>query len=278
MKFVDYLVLRIIVFVLSFVIASLYIDNLWLSVAIAATATLLMSLLLDLITGGRHRRAYAAYADGLIIGGNDAVMSEVKKITGLDGNVTDNYLFAENKLVINAVKFGNVTGDEIIRYYRLHNKLNSAETYIIARHLDRKAMSVLNSIDANIIYIPLRRVYHLSRPEKMPSTKRRRRKVSDAFRYALSRSNASKYLFTSLVLGVMSIFTPLKTYYLVLSGVTALLAVLSLSPIGENSDGGKRGIFSYSRMKKVAQNTTTNDDIDSHDDSNMNNSENNENQ
>lgn len=274
MKFVDYLVLRIIVFVLAFVIASLYIDNLWLSVAIAATATLLMSLLLDLITGGRHRRAYAAYANELIIGGNDAVMSEVKKITGLDGNVTDNYLFAENKLVINAVKFGNVTGDEIIRYFRLHNKLNSAETYIIARHLDRKAMSVLNSIDANIIYIPLRRVYHLSRPEKMPSTKRRRRKISDAFRYALSRSNASKYLFTALVLGVMSIFTPLKTYYLVLSSVTALLAVLSLSPIGENSDGGKRGIFSYSRMKKVTHDNTNNDDIDSRGDSNIDNSEN----
>lgn len=274
MKFVDYLVLRIIVFVLSFVIASLYIDNLWLSVAIAATATLLASLLLDLITGGRHRRAYAAYADGLIFGGNDAVMSEIKKITGLDGNVTDNYLFVENKLVINAVKFGNVTGDEIIRYYRLHNKLGAEETYIIARHLDRKAMSVLNSIDANIIHIPLRRVYHLSRPEKMPSTKRRRRKISDAFRYALSRTNASKYLFTALVLGIMSIFTPLKTYYLVLSGVTAFLAVLSLSPIGENSDGGKRGIFSYSRMKRINRDDSANSDTtNTHSDSNATNSE-----
>lgn len=271
MKFIDYIVLRIIVFVLAFVITSLYIDNLWLSVAIAATVTLLASLLLDLITGGRHRRAYAAYADSLIFGGNSAVMAEVEKVTGLKGDITDNYLFAENKLVINAVKFGNVTGDEIIRYYRLQNKLNAEETYIIARHLDRKAMSVLNSVDASIIYIPLKRVYHLSKPEKTQNTKRRRRKISDAFRYALSRSNATKYLFTALVLGVMSIFTPLKTYYLVLSGVTALLAVLSLSPIGENSDGGKRGIFSYSRANKLAHKADNNNDIHNKDNVNYTN-------
>lgn len=270
MKFIDYIVLRIIVFVLAFVIASLYIDNLWLSVAIAASVTLLASLLLDLITGGRHRRAYAAYADGLIFGGSESVMAEVEKVTGLKGNITDNYLFADNKLVINAVKFGNVTGDEIIRYYRLLKKLNAAETYIIARHLDRRAMSVLNSVDTSIIYIPLKRLYHLSKPLKIENNKRRRRKISDAFRFALSRSNASKYLFTSLVLGIMSIFTPLKTYYLVLSGVTALLAVLSLSPIGENSDGGKRGIFSYSRIKKGVTDNKSN----IHDD-NSNNSESN---
>lgn len=270
MKFIDYIVLRIIVFVLAFVIASLYIDNLWLSVAISATVTLLASLLLDLITGGRHRRAYAAYADGLIFGGNESVMAEVEKVTGLKGNITDNYLFADSKLVINAVKFGNVTGDEIIRYYRLLKKLNAEETYIIARHLDRRAMSVLNSVDANILYIPLKRLYHLSKPLKIENNKRRRRKISDAFRFALSRANASKYLFTSLVLGIMSIFTPLKTYYLVLSGVTALLAVLSLSPIGENSDGGKRGIFSYSRIKKV----DTNNNPNIHND-NSNNSESN---
>lgn len=271
MKFIDYIVLRIIVFVLAFVITSLYIDNLWLSVAIAATVTLLASLLLDLITGGRHRRAYAAYADSLIFGGNSAVMAEVEKVTGLKGDITDNYLFAENKLVINAVKFGNVTGDEIIRYYRLHNKLHAEETYIIARHLDRKAMSVLNSVDANIIYIPLKRVYHLSKPEKTQNTNRRRRKFSDAFRYALSRSNATKYLFTALVLSVMSIFTPLKTYYLVLSGVTALLAVLSLSPIGENSGGGKRGIFSYSRANKLAHKADNNNNIHNKDNDNYTN-------
>lgn len=245
MKLIDFIIIRFLIFIACFVALSLSIDNLWASILIALVITFILSLIIDAVTGKRKAKGYNKYLNSLIIGGNKSVFDEVKAITGLDGELKENrMLLSDGSYVFNCVKFGIVTADEIIRYYNQAAIAGVKNVYIISRQIDRKTASIMNYLDIDFIHISTKLLYHrTNKSEPLEIKNHNRKSFISLFRFALARTNAKRYLFTSAALIFMSIFTPLKIYYLVLGGIGILLSVLCLTPLGDDTYMGKKGIF-----------------------------------
>lgn len=245
MKHLDYLLVRIAVFVAAFVGLSYCINSLWLSLLVALIITFVLSLIIDAITGKRSARGYNNYLNALIIGGNDKVFSEVRAITHVEGEIKDNYMITNgNEMILNGIKYSLVSPDEILKNYRIAKSMDIKTIYILARAIDRKSASIMNYLDINYTHISVKYLYrHSNKSECVAIAKRSRTKIRQVFAFILARANAKRFLITSTLLMFLSIFTPLKAYYLTLGGLTFLLAILCLSPLGENTYKGKKGIF-----------------------------------
>lgn len=263
MKLIDFIVIRILIFLACFFALSLGVDSLLASLLLALVITFILSLIIDAVTGKRKAKGYNRYLNTLIIGGNQAVFDEVKEITGLDGEVSENrMLLTDGSYVFNCVKFGIVTADEIIRYYNRAVSDNVKTVYIISRQIDRKTASIMNYLDIDFVHISTKLLYRRTDKSEPVTIKNHSRKpFLSLFRFALARANAKRYLFTSAALIFMSVFTPLKVYYLVLSGIGILLSVLCLTPLGDDAYMGKKGIFERRTVRVPSENGNSDKEI-----------------
>ncbi|MGI6213779.1 MAG: hypothetical protein ACOYIQ_04455 [Christensenellales bacterium] len=135
------------------------------------------------------------------------------------------------KMYMVGYKFTPVNAEDIAKARRVAIKYNFDKVYFLSKRPKREVFLFLNSLDVAFEYIENRAVHkylrlHNALPEKPVKIKRKtqRIKFSDIAQSVFERRRAKYFAFSGATLAVMSFFTPLTLYYLILSSVSLAAA------------------------------------------------------
>lgn len=261
-KIIDFIIFRVLIFIISFIICSLFLNNLWLSLGVSFIATVLVGLITKIIKG-KFSAKYCNvdnFTKHCVINGPNYVYSLLAKIFYAEIIIekTDNYLLlnrnGKDEMVISALKFGNISPDEILKYYNLAQKKNSNHIYIISRGIDRKSISLSNNLTSiKFSYISCRNLYKIAKAQNLlPDVKVKktgaRASLKTIIGVAFAKNNIKHYMFTCIILVLMSFITPLRYYYLSVALVAFILAMCCVFNVGASYT--KTGLFDKRKLQK----------------------------
>jgi hypothetical protein len=132
-------------------------------------------------------------------------------------------------LVYNGFKFGALSEEDVAASYRAAKQENIDEIYFFYNTADRRAFALANFIEQKIHLMPFKIFYKLAERAKalpLPSKIKKPRRWGLIFKSAVSYVNIKYFLFASFSTALLSLFTPLRVYYLIFSAVNVLLAII----------------------------------------------------
>lgn len=147
-------------------------------------------------------------------------------------------IFTKDKnkiLVLPLFKTVPVSTEEILKIWRFA-KANEVNTiWVLARELYRKVIVLANSLEGEFIFFHAKKIHrfllnHNALPKKNFAYKKVKNKIS--FSAALSdvfiKRRAKYFLFSGIVLAIMSFFAPFTVYYLVMATILFGLSITCL--------------------------------------------------
>ena len=239
-KIIDYFSLTIVLMLLTFVWSCLAFKS-WVGAlifSIAFTAIAIVSV--KYILSKRNKPyGYDRLALEFSVRGNEYVIGLLKGV--IVNGLTDsgkNYIALEDCVLISAFKFSMLTISDMGAICELADKFKGKRIYVFARGIDRRAYSIIQLENVKFSLVKIKTIYkflqrHNALPDLKPvKTKFSLRALLDAI---LCRANFKSYAFSGTVLVLVSFITPLKIYYIVLGSISLLLAILTLTPLGNGT-------------------------------------------
>lgn len=250
-KIVDAIIIRLIIFVGVTIISLFAIKSTAVAIAISAVITIIISICIHSIEKKQKVKAMKLkkFNTYMIVYGFDRIAEIIENIfPNLQRN--NGYIKSDqNYIIVPSYKFSKVGKDDIIKAYRLSLTENVNDIYIIGIEIDREALLFSSTLSGKkFFFVPSKVFYkavkaHDLLPQYELDVKNEKISFKDILGIFFSKSNAKRYLFTAVILLLLSFLTPLKTYYLIISGVTLVLAVISLFSKTSGDCASKYGIF-----------------------------------
>ena len=256
-KIVDAIIARLIIFVAITIVALFLVKSALSAVAISTVLTLIISICIAGIEKKQKVKAMKLkkFNTYMIVYGFDTISETIEKI--LPGSQKKNgyMLTASNAVIMPTYKFSKVNKDDIIKAYRTAISENATDVYIIGIEADREALLFSTTLsDKKFFFIPSKVFYKAAKannilPKDTISVKSEKIRFKDILLILFSKNNAKRFLVASVFLLLLSFLTPLKNYYLAISAVTLLFAVISLFSKNAKEDASKYGIFAKYQSK-----------------------------
>lgn len=256
-KIVDAIIARLIIFVAITIVALFLVKSALTAVAISTVLTLIISICIAGIEKKQKEKAMKLkkFNTYMIVYGFDTIAETIEKI--LPGSQKKNgyMLTASNAVIMPTYKFSKVNKDDIIKAYRTAISENATDVYIIGIEADREALLFSTTLsDKKFFFIPSKVFYKAAKannilPKDTISVKSEKIRFKDILLILFSKNNAKRFLVASVFLLLLSFLTPLKNYYLAISAVTLLFAVISLFSKNAKEDASKYGIFAKYQSK-----------------------------
>lgn len=239
-KLIDYFSLTVTLFLLTFVWSALAFQNAVGAIIFSAVFTLIAVITVRYVKSKKGKPyPYDRLALELSVRGSEYQINLLKSIIKNPKIESgDSYILLKNSILVAAYKFSTLGLADMSAIARLCEKHDKKQAYVLARGIDRRAYIVAQVINVHVTLIRLKSFYKLlEKRGALPDLKPVRRKFSlkSFFAAALSRSNLRSYLFSGAVLVLVSFITPLRIYYLVIGSISLLLALLTLTPLGNGS-------------------------------------------
>ncbi|MDD3946528.1 MAG: hypothetical protein PHI19_01660 [Clostridia bacterium] len=138
-------------------------------------------------------------------------------------------------LVYNNLKFTPTIEEDIAKMYRLCKAKGLSKAIFVAARTDRKMMSLAAYLGISA-YFPDRftiknylvRHNAVPQPPEPVQFKLPKLKIKELAPIVFDRRKVKYYLFSGIMLLLMSLITPLRLYYLIFSSVPMVLAIISL--------------------------------------------------
>lgn len=239
-KILDYFSLSAVLLLLTFLWATLAFKN-WIGALIFSVAlTAIVIVTVKYILSKRNRPySYDRLALEFSIRGNEYVIDLLKsavKYGCLDSG--KNYIELNNCVIISAYKFNRLAIGDMGEICKLAERYKDKRVYVLARGIDRRAYSIVQLENVKFSLIKIKTVYKfLLRHDALPDLKPIKNKFSmrallDA---VLCRANFKLYAFSGAILILVSFITPLRIYYIVFGSISLLIAILTLTPLGNGT-------------------------------------------
>lgn len=155
-------------------------------------------------------------------------------ISLLTGGESDKKYFIEKQEMTYAnFKFGKTVADDIAVIYRLAIKNDVKSVKLYAGEIDRNALLLASGLPLEINYIkPKELLKILNNRGIMPALIKRKKanprvRAEAVYKTAFSAQATVYYLFSGLMTALLSFITPLKIYYLIMSSISLILAIIS---------------------------------------------------
>lgn len=236
----DKILVRAIIVFLLLAWLNLYIGSIPILLAIGAVVFLLLSLVARLFKKQKKEKGMSAKELELVfaIMGAEKTAELYYNTLPLSDNITKekNTVFIggeKAELLLFNYKFSSMSKDEIARAYNQAEKLNAKYLTIFTKRPDREIQLLANSLPIEVKFPPIRKILsYLKENNALPQnpTKKPRGQrlgMREFLNTLLSPRNRKYYLFSGLLLGVMSFFTPFRLYYLIMSSVPLILCTLT---------------------------------------------------
>ena len=135
-------------------------------------------------------------------------------------------------LIYYAYKFGSLSEEDIAKAYRIARDANAQKIYALTNHAERKALAVTEYIPQTCTIVGASTLYkYLLKRSLIPPKSvfmRKKSRTANLFRAALDRGNVKYYCIAGLSTSLLSLLSPLKTYYMIFSFLNLALAIVSL--------------------------------------------------
>ncbi len=238
----DTVALGVITFLLSLVLT----DALMPSLAGAAAVSACVAVSAVIVAVYIRKRRFRPYhpdrlAAELCVRGTGYLLDLLARAAGGGIERGDDYLKRGDTVWLPAFNFRPLAAADFCRLLRRAEELGAKRAVLITRAADRRAFGVFAFFPLKVSVVRTRALYRfLARRGALPPLEKRRFSFSlRAFlTVALSRKNLKNYLFTGTLLLSIAFLTPLKGLYLAFGCLSLVLALLTLTPLGENEGGG----------------------------------------
>ncbi len=253
-KLFDFILSRLFMFGFFVVVLLAFVPVIWYNLAISAIATILVSLILKVAKlGSKKRISYKAFELYCITEGADYILSTLAlAMPSYHFTQGEGVLLGNNKdksiALLPMIKFGSVGNDEVLKLHAKAVSLGVTVLYFIAREIDRKSQLIMHNYSKEVVFVPLSVVYKMLKAKKMlpsiTSAEREKRSItSEIFNVIFARVNIKRFLFVAVVLYLMSLLIPFKTYYITLGSINVVLAIICIARDRTQSFYGKYGVF-----------------------------------
>ncbi len=144
------------------------------------------------------------------------------------------YVIADGKAIFLWTKYGAISADMIVKFYRSCKKDGISDAYVLTTNSDKKMMALVKSFgDVTLTFSTFKPIYKkLQQQEKLPDDIREKIPAAQLlkliFHSAFTRKNGFRFVGVSLLLLSISFFTPFGKYYLTLASINIILALVCL--------------------------------------------------
>lgn len=240
-KTIDLIFLTLSVFMLTLVWTNLY-----LNIGLAITLSIATALIVTFSVIYFKKQKSKPYGTDrlaleLSLRGNAYLVEILKSI--LKNAVFEscsNWILLKNALIIANFRFTSVGLNDVANVYSLAIDKDRKQVFLLCRGIDRKAANLLETRDIKLNVVKIKGIYDfLARNSALPDLDKKKNKFSakEICTSLLSRSNMKNYFFSGAVLISVAFFTPYKIYYLIFGSISIVLAILTLTPLGNGKFG-----------------------------------------
>jgi hypothetical protein len=239
-KVVDAIFFSVLLFLLIFCWSLYFTRNLWISAGIGAFAAVLANLLWFGIsqrfskTGSLSRTELFRLLSVMGPEESTALLFSTLPVEDRSDFSPPFFVYKGDTLVFNNIKFSPTSEEDIARLYRACKAKNFSKVLLIAGRTDRKLLAFAASLGLSVrcptpITIKRYLQQHNALPEPPSPLKIKlpKYKIKDLLSVVFDRQKAKYYIFTGVLLLLMSLITPLRLYYLIFASVPMALAILS---------------------------------------------------
>lgn len=180
------------------------------------------------------RESYRTYLLQSMILGDDCIKPQISAMLGEGATDMGEYFLSDGTAYFYWIKFGSISADTVVRYYRLCREHGISKAVIFTTSKDRKLLSITRQLrDCSMHMQDYRIVYryhkqHHSLPHLTMHRPPRRERMQIVAEQVFSPANARRFLWVGCVIFLLSFLTPIRTYYLIVAGINLLFSLICL--------------------------------------------------
>jgi hypothetical protein len=242
-KLIDYIAVRLVVFVALSVLLYSFFENFFLSVSLSALVICAGSVVYGKFFASKIKRE-RANSENLfkffLINGNAFAAEYICKNLKPEFNpvLEGDFISFRNGetegLIFPIFKYSKISKDEIVKLRRISEERAAKKVFLIAKNFDRDVFLAASDLGMalSVIKIPVLCRYLKSvRALPPPPPEKKQKKVDSIALRVLAESvfsakNGRRFLFTTVITLLLSVLTPLKIYYYVMSAISFSFAAL----------------------------------------------------
>ncbi|NCA66878.1 MAG: hypothetical protein EOM87_02300 [Clostridia bacterium] len=235
-SYLDKVLLTIAVSVMVFLIASYISDSYLVGLGVLCLFTILIFLLTKIVV--KDSGDYLSKKElmrSMLLEGKEYTLNMLEKafshyytVEKINDGIS---VKVDEKLVAihNAFKFGSLGEEDIAAAFRNAKAKNIEEIYFFYNTADRRALVLANYIPQKVHLLPFKSFYRIAKKAKLlppPVNSKKPRRWGLIVKSVFSYANIRFFLFAAISTALLSIFTPMRTYYLIFSLINIALAII----------------------------------------------------
>ena len=144
------------------------------------------------------------------------------------------YVLIDGKAVFIWTKYGSISADTMVRYYRICKKDNLQKAYILTTNGDKKNTAFIKNFGVLLLYCNFKQVYSaVKKNNLLPADSKTKIPAKQMFsmivQTAFTRKNGFRFIGISLLLLLISFVTPFTNYYIALASVNLAFAITCMA-------------------------------------------------
>ena len=183
-----------------------------------------------------NKISYRRFITYLIWQGEGYTKQLLQSLCGNSHSFEDkgDYVLIDGKAVFLWTKYGAISADSLVRFYRISKDNNLISAHILTTNGDKKTSAFIKNFgDIMLAYCNFKQVYKAAKKyDALPTTTRDkiplRQLLSMIFQTAFTRKNGFRFIGISLLLLLISFVTPFSSYYIVIASVNLIFAITCL--------------------------------------------------
>ena len=237
MKTVDIIFLFAVFLLFIFLLTSYLFNNFVIGLLISIAVGLLGFLSYKSLNKDGKRQKKSSFFASILLYGKDYSNKLISFLIPTEKFIIqkEGYLIIDGErkiLVFNNIKYGNVNEEDISKIFRINLVENCHKVILFCRDIDKKALTLFASLPFEYQVVNLKNLYRLCEKKGLVPQEKVLVKTKPNLKVFIKNSFSVKsmryFLFSALSLSLLSLITPLKTYYLIFSGINLVLCILSL--------------------------------------------------
>lgn len=233
-KVIDYVALRLSVLGLLFVWSVYLFDEFLNALLFTATGFVLFAIISEIVKKASSKTKYKRekLEFQMAVLGSGYALKIYKQLYPSATETTDGKCFASgDTLYFSAYKFFACTVEDVCQSYRIAKEKGLSKIVVLCKNVDRQAQRISESFGMKITFETGKDIYKKLQkasllPELTFEKKPEKFSAADVLGLMFQKQNIRYYLVTGLMLTLISLVSPAKTYYIVVGTFSLVMALI----------------------------------------------------
>lgn len=267
LKTIDTIAITIISLLLIFTWTYFIVDNIWWTIAISLVSYVLIWSIFKIVKmKKKDNYTPKKLANHFALMGQSYVAKLLMDNLDFSNKqlVDDKYIQVDDEIIYPMFKFGNINYENIASLYRLAKENDVKKIYLLSSGIEKNALVLAGGLDVSIEYVSEDVVFnYLKKKNSLPEIVESKEKpinklgLKALLKGITSRANTKYYVLCGVLFAFISFISPNKIYYIVLSTIVFILAILTFLPIFSNKSQLTNSQIKQSDFEKLLYDNTS---------------------